>query len=208
LSYEVEVKYRTGPGQAELARRLQELGAQAEAAQDQEDIYLNHPARDFAHSGEALRLRREGRANRLTYKGPRHAGPTKTREEVEIAFAGGPGAQERMRRLWEALGFQPVAVLHKRRQAYHLTHAGRKIAVVLDVAAELGAFVEVEALAADAADLAAAQSAVLDLARTLGLTEVEPRSYLRMALERRAPAARDHSSRQDPPDDRNLAGQT
>jgi adenylate cyclase, class 2 len=59
---------------------------------------------------------------------------------------------------------------------------------VLDVAEDLGAFVEIESIAADPDALPAAQAAVLDLARELGLTEVEPRSYLRMALERRARA--------------------
>ncbi|MBV8267850.1 MAG: hypothetical protein JO252_16105, partial [Planctomycetaceae bacterium] len=43
----------------------------------------------------------------------------------------------------------------------------------------------VEAIAEDEADLPAAQGAVLDLADVLGLTDVEPRSYLRMALEQR-----------------------
>ena len=134
---------------------------------------------------QALRLRREGTSNRVTYKGPRQGGPTKTREEIEIAFAQGAEEQGRMRRLWELLGFRPVAVLHKRRRAFSLDHQGRHLEVVLDEAEDLGTFVEVEAIAADEADLPAAQAAVLDLARELGLTEVEPRSYLRMALERR-----------------------
>jgi adenylate cyclase class 2 len=188
MGYEVEMKFRTGRGHGELEQRLAALGGVAGAVQDQEDIYLSHPERDFGQTGEALRLRREGTSNRLTYKGPRHAGPTKTREEVEIAFASGPDALEQMRRLWEALGFRPVAVLHKRRQPFHLVHGGRAIEVGLDVAEHLGSFAEVEALARDAADLPAAQSVVLDLAQALGLSEVEPRSYLRMALDRRAGA--------------------
>jgi hypothetical protein len=38
-------------------------------------------------------------------------------------------------------------------------------------------------LAATKSELPAAQAAVLALAQELGLTEVEPRSYLRMLLE-------------------------
>jgi adenylate cyclase class 2 len=207
MGYEVEMKFRTGDGHAELERRLVAMGGVAESVQDQEDIYLSHPGRDFGQTGEALRVRREGASNRLTYKGPKHAGPTKTREEVEIAFASGADDLARMRRLWEALGFRPVAVLHKRRQAFHLVHGGRAIEVVLDVAEHLGSFVEVEALAKSAADLPAAQAAVLDLAQALGLSEVEPRSYLRMALEQRA-AAGTAEAAEDPPSARNLAGQT
>jgi adenylate cyclase class 2 len=208
MGYEVEMKFQTRDRHAELARRLAETGAVAGPVQDQEDIYLSHPARDFAQTGEALRLRREDSSNRLTYKGPRHAGPTKTREEVEIAFDSGADAQERMRRLWEALGFVPVAVLHKRRQPFHLVHRGRAIEVVLDVAADLGSFAEIEALATDIADLPAAQAAVLDLGAALGLTEVEPRSYLRMALERRGQSAETGGGASGAADARNLAGQT
>jgi adenylate cyclase class 2 len=208
MGYEVEMKFRTGDSHTALGRRLAAMGGVAGPVQDQEDIYLSHPARDFAQTGEALRLRREGSSNRLTYKGPRHAGPTKTREEVEIAFDSGADAQKRMGRLWEALGFRPVAVLHKRRQAFHLVREGRSIEVVLDEAEDLGSFAEVEALATDAADLPAAQAAVLDLGRALGLTEVEPRSYLRMALERRGQAASAPENAEDPAVPRNLAGQT
>ena len=45
---------------------------------------------------------------------------------------------------------------------------------------------EVETLARDSEDLPAAQHAVLECARALGLGDVEPRSYLRMTLERSA----------------------
>ncbi len=55
--------------------------------------------------------------------------------------------------------------------------------VVLDRAEGLGDFAEVESLSEERG-LAEAQEAVLALARELGLTEVEPRSYLRMLLER------------------------
>ena len=200
MSYEVEIKFRTDTaGHAELVRRLGALGAESSLACEQEDIYLSHPVRDFAATGEALRLRREGETNWVTYKGPRHTGPTKTREEIEVAIAAGTNARhQQMRRIWELLGFRPVAILHKRRHAFRLDHGGRSLAVVLDLAQGLGAFAEVETIAADAADLPAAQAAVLALAQALGLTAVEPRSYLRMALEQ-GPAAHGASGRKTIP---------
>src|SRR3954449_1270660 len=85
MSFEVEIKFRTD-GHDDMARRLAEMGGKPAAVSDQEDVYLSHPARDFAQTGEALRLRSEGSSNRITYKGPRQGGPTKTREEIEIAF--------------------------------------------------------------------------------------------------------------------------
>jgi adenylate cyclase, class 2 len=209
VSFEVEIKFRTdAAGHAELVRQLSELAAESSPACEQEDIYLSHPGRDFGETGEALRLRREGDANWVTYKGPRQAGPTKTREEIEVDFAAGADAHRQMERIWELLGFTPVAILRKRRQAYRLIRGGRALAVVLDLAEGLGAFAEVEAIAAGAADLPAAQAAVLDLAQALGLTTVEPRSYLRMALEQGRGATRTVGEGTDPSGPRNLAGQT
>src|SRR5262249_22422456 len=152
MSFEVEIKFRTD-GHGDLAAQLERLGAAPAPAIEQEDTYLSHPARDFAQSGEALRLRREGNSHRITYKGPRHGGPTKTRQEIEIDFAEGDDTCEQMRHLWELLGFRPVAVLRKRRQAFHLVHQGRALEVVLDLAQDLGTFAEVETIARNAADL-------------------------------------------------------
>lgn len=209
MSFEVEIKFRTDTDDtchAELAR-LGELGADSLPGFEQEDVYLGHPTRDFGVTGEAFRLRREAEANCVTYKGPRQAGPTKTREEIEVGFASGSDAHQQMRRVWELLGFRPVAVLHKRRQPYHLVRGGRALAVVLDLAEGLGAFAEVETIAADAADLPAAQAAVLELARELGLTAVEPRAYLQMVLEQ-GRGTQGQAGKEEAADPRNPAGQT
>jgi adenylate cyclase class 2 len=183
MSYEVEIKYRS-VDHDQLADQLNRMGATAAGAVDHEDLYYNHPARDFAQTNEAFRLRRVGAANRLTYKGPRHSGPTKTRKEMEIAFADGPDAFRRMAGLFETLGFRPVGTIRKRRESFHLTFQEHAMEIALDVADGLGCFAEIETIAASQADLSAAQQAVLALASTLGLSKVEPRSYLRMVLER------------------------
>jgi adenylate cyclase class 2 len=188
MSYEVELKYRT-TDHAALAARLVAMGASAGPEITHEDAYLNHPSRDFALTNEALRLRRIGEENRITYKGPRHDGPTKTREEIEVPFGDGPESFEPMHRLLTNLGFRPVAVIRKVRRPFHLTYQGRPAEVVLDVAEGLGEFAEVEVIATSEVDLPGAQQAVLALARELGLTEVERRSYLGMTLDRRRPDA-------------------
>lgn len=185
MSYEVEMKFRT-PGHSDLVERLAALGAEPAGEVVQEDAYLAHPARDFAVSNEALRLRRIGAENRITYKGPRLGGPTKTREEIELAFEDGEPAFGQMHRLFTNLGFRPVAVVRKTRRRFHLKFGGHDIEVALDAADSLGEFAEVEAIAATEAGLPAAQGAVLELAGALGLSEVEPRSYLRMFLDRQA----------------------
>lgn len=184
MSYEVEVKYRE-VDHDRLIRRLVELGAKPSGRVEQEDSYLNHPSRDFAASGEAFRIRRIGPDNRITYKGPKLGGPTKTREEIEIAFGEGPEHFEQLRRLFESLGFRIVATIRKRRETYWMAFQNRLLEIAVDRAEGLGDFAEIEAIVAGEADLPPAQEAVLALAKQLDLTTVEPRSYLRMHLEAR-----------------------
>ena len=189
MGFEIEVKFRVAD-HAGLTRRLLERGFGAGATVEHEDAYLAHPARDFARTGEAFRIRGEGPSNRITYKGPKLGGPTKTREEIEVAFAEGPESREQLARAFDRLGFRPVAVVRKRRTEFHLEFQGRSMVVALDEAEGLGSFAEVESLAETEADLPAAQGAVLALAGELGLVEVEPRSYLRMVLEASGTIAR------------------
>jgi len=185
MSFEVEVKYRA-VDHDHLVQRLVKMGAVAGEVVEHEDVYLSHPARDFGQTGEAFRIRRLGQENRITYKGPRRSGPTKTREEIEIPVASGPDEFRRLRTLLENLGFCPVATVRKRRACFHLKFHEHELEIALDTAESLGPFAEIEALASGEAHLPAAQQAVLALAGTLGLTEVEPRSYLKMVLENQA----------------------
>jgi adenylate cyclase class 2 len=127
-----------------------------------------------------------GDHNAITYKAPKLAGPTKTRREIEIEFAAGAESLAEMRALFEFLGFRPVAIVRKVRTPYHLSFGGRELEVALDQVEGLGTFVEVETIVKGDDELAQAQEAVVGLARELGLTEPEPRSYLSMLLERTA----------------------
>ena len=182
MGYEVEVKYRS-VDHGLLEQRLNQLGALRKPSIHQVDVYLNHPARDFATTNEAFRLRSNGDENRITYKGPRRPGPTKTRQEIEIPFASGAESAGQLLSLFVLLGFHPVATICKTRTAFILERAGHSIEVALDHAEGLGNFAEIETLAAAERSLPKAQAVVLALAAELGLTEVEPRSYLRMVLE-------------------------
>ncbi len=188
MSFEIEQKYRTSDHLA-IESRLNARNAVRGATMQHEDLYLSHPARDFAQTGEAFRIRRMGAQNAITYKGPRFEGPTKTRKELEIPFAAGTESLSKLKELFESLGFQPVATVRKVRTSYHLEVNGRAVEVVLDVAEGLGTFVEVETIAESEADFAEARRMVIEIAEALGLSDLEPRSYLRMLLERRAASA-------------------
>lgn len=178
---EVELKYRVADPAAVLAR-LAALGAARVGEAAEADHYYNAPDRDFKATGEAFRLRRDGAANRFTYKGPKHDAATKTRTEIEVPVADGDAGAADAERLVRALGYRPVAVVRKTRAAYDVARGDFTATVCVDAVDGLGSFIEVEVVCDDA-KAAAAEGVVLGLAAELGLTEPEPRSYLGMLLE-------------------------
>ena len=178
---EIEQKYRLADPAAFLTR-LAALGLHLGAARIEGDIYLNAPDRDFARTGEAFRLRRIGAHNYLTYKGPKQPGPVKTREELEIAMPEGVEAATQYLRLFAHLGYRVVTTVSKLRRSATWQREGFDLTLCLDEVDGLGTFAEVEVLA-DPAQVDAARALVQTVAGELGLTHVEPRSYLGMVLE-------------------------
>lgn len=178
---EIEMKFAVADFGAVVAR-LGEWRAVAAAPHDEADHYYNAPDRDFGQTDEALRLRRIGPANRITYKGPKEPGPTKTRTEIEVPLADGDAAAGDFLRILERLGYRATAVVRKRRTDYSLHRGEFDMNVCLDEVDRVGRFVEVE-IVADPKDRDAAQKTLQETARELGLERYEPRSYLRMTLE-------------------------
>jgi adenylate cyclase class 2 len=183
--YEVEVKFRADHDalRPEVAARGRHVGTVT-----QRDSYYDAPHRSFAETDEALRVREEteeteatgdaapdgdGPVTRLTYKGPLVDEVSKSRREHETAVADG-GA---MASALEALGFQPAAVVEKRRERY----AVEGLTVVLDEVTDVGQFLEIET---ESAELEAAREEVFDLARELGFDPESGirESYLGMVL--------------------------
>lgn len=119
--------------------------------------------------GCVLRLRRYGDRRVLTFKGPpSYDGPIKTRTEHELHIEG----VEAMGRIFECLGFNPVARYEKDRECWRIG----EVAVVLDHT-PMGDFVEVEGPAAQ----------LVEVARSLGLdpTQAVRGSYLALWREYR-----------------------
>ncbi|HVC94457.1 MAG TPA: class IV adenylate cyclase [Pirellulales bacterium] len=179
--YEVEQKFPLSD-EAALLAKLESLGGVPGETKAQVDCYYAHPARDFAATDEALRIRRVGELSFITYKGPKLDPITKTRREIELPLP--PGAQMTIEyaRLLKALGFRPVAEVHKQRRVVALEWQARTVEVAIDNVQRVGRFVELE-LSADESDLDAARAALAALALTLGLSGGERRSYLEMLLE-------------------------
>ena len=203
--YEVEQKYPLADVAA-VEAALARLGATWHATVEQVDRYFNHPCRDFAATDEALRLRRTGAALAITWKGPRLDATAKTRRELELPLAEAavpaaavaeaavpaaalvqaavPATLDSWTELLEALGFRPVREVAKQRQLATVAWQGAAIEVALDHVAGLGNFLELE-LQADAAGIAVAAARIESLARELGCTAAERRSYLEMLIAQR-----------------------
>ena len=125
MSYEVELKFPV----ADLPAFSRQLASQVSItpAQEETDVYFAHPSRDFARTDEALRLRRKGDANYITYKGPKIDATTKTRREIELPLAAGAESLASWTALLEAVGFRPVGEVRKSRRKAAVPWQGRQV---------------------------------------------------------------------------------
>lgn len=172
---EIELKF-AAPASLDPAA----LGAAPRGAHRERDYYFNAPDRDFALTNEAFRIREIDGTCRFTYKGPRQAGLAKTREEIELPIA---GSLDDAVRLVKALGYRFVAVVEKQRSEWALTRGGFELTLCEDDVTTVGRFVEVE-IVADSAVKSDAEKVLLAVCGEMGLSTAEPRSYLRMLLEK------------------------
>jgi adenylate cyclase class 2 len=182
MRYEVEMKFPVAD-LAALGGRLSGLDAVISAPQPEADVYFAHPARNFAQTDEALRLRRKGGNFFITYKGPKIDPTTKTRREIDLPLAADEAGFQAWFGLLEALGFAAVGEVRKSRRKAKIDWQGRTVEGSLDEVERLGTFVELE-LIAEAEDLDAARACIASLAERLGLAGSERRSYLELLMER------------------------
>ncbi|MBQ2895895.1 MAG: class IV adenylate cyclase [Oscillospiraceae bacterium] len=175
---EVEIKaVCPGAALAALESWLLERGFVPGAAYRQEDDYYNHPARNFLHTDEAVRLRRvlSGGQDKtvFTYKGPNHSDRGQSREELETGVENAIV----MRAALERLGFRAVASVYKSRREFKKAD----ITVCLDDVEGLGSFFEIEILCRDGreAEAEGRLAALMEELRFASPVE-EPRTYLEL----------------------------
>jgi adenylate cyclase class 2 len=180
---EVEMKFPVLDFAA-VEQHLHRVGARSTGQVEEADHYFNAPDRDFARTDEALRMRRIGSANFVTYKGPKRDPRTKIRTEIEVPLAEGEANAEAFALLLVHLGYRPVAIVCKQRRTYRMERAGFDIEACLDTVAEVGTFIELEIVAPEER-LNQARDQVLNLAGEIGLTTSERRSYLELLLANR-----------------------
>jgi len=133
---EVEAKAHL-PEPERVIPQIIELGGREIYFTVQRDTYYRHPNRDFAQTDEALRIREEQGRSFITYKGPKLDAETKTREELEVPLVD----PKDLCALLLRLGFEPVAVVEKRRRGYLVG----TLEVTVDEVKGLGFLLEVEA---------------------------------------------------------------
>ncbi len=85
--------------------------------------------------------------------------------------------------LLELLGFTAVHDVRKVRTKAYWEWEGARVEISFDQIATLGAYVELEFIAEDESEIPAAHSRLLTLSGFLHLTDIEPRSYLALAIE-------------------------
>jgi len=178
--WEVEQKFIVLDLQ-QLLDRLGELNAQEMITEQHVDTYLAHPCRDFRATDEAFRLRQFNSKACVTYKGKRLPGNVKMRPEIELPIrqADIPEWLEMM----QHLGFLPKPEVRKTRRVFSLTVADQPpITIALDEVVNLGSFAEIELIVKDAAMLDEASTRIDLLSQSLGLTQIQPRSYLSLLL--------------------------
>jgi len=201
--FEIELKFAV-TDLATFECRLAEIGALPQSVQVHSDTYYNHPCRDFVETREALRVRRCDGVPMITYKGAKLPGIVKARREMEWRLDPGDADGRKTEELLVALGFRHVATVSKRRQTFVIAGppgepsgmtkstppaaAGQhSIAITIDQVEAVGTYTEIE-ITLDHAQpseetLAVARAEISAIAVSLGLTEPEPRSYLRMLLD-------------------------
>ncbi len=183
MPYEVEQKYRVADPE-QIRQKFSKLGGIEAGTVLQVDTYYAHPTRDFAATDEALRIRRVGDQNFITYKGPKLDATTKTRREIEFDFAAGDSGAKSCDQLLQALGFKQVSEVSKSRQISHLERGLHKIELAADNVQNVGTFVELEIAVDQESELDEARTALATLAAELGLTNVERRGYLELLLQK------------------------
>jgi adenylate cyclase, class 2 len=183
--WEIEQKFEVEDAEA-LRSHLAAQGFVLIDIETNSDIYFRHPCRDFRLTDEAFRVRQVNERCCLTYKGPRLPGPVKSRPELELEVQ----AAQRLQwlEMLERLGFVPLPAVEKRRHNYqrvaHDSAPFSQIHVTIDEVEQLGTYAELELIVTDQSQIAGAAEAIQQLAASLQLHALQPRSYLSLTLAR------------------------
>lgn len=183
---EVELKFSVA-NLEDISRQIAALSAEPEVWREERDLYFSHPVRDFSKTDEALRLRRVGIRNFITYKGPKIDTVSKSRYELDLPLPEGEDVFGHWCELLEKLSFKPVAEVVKRRRKTWLRWEEWRVEISLDEVENVGQYVEFE-IVCEPDQVPRARDALFRLAKSVQLTDSERRSYLELLLARKRAA--------------------
>ncbi len=188
-NWEVEQKFKVADVQG-LRLKLAECGFVRQGSERNSDVYFRHPCRDLKATDEAFRLRTLDDTACLTYKGKRLESAVKSRPEIELSIA--HKERDQWLQMLQQLGFDPLPAVVKARETYALDSKHRSSAesalsssglhVTIDEVEQLGTYAEIELVVSQPSQLEQAAREIELIAGRLGLSKVEPRSYLSMLL--------------------------
>lgn len=181
MPFEVEQKFRLFDTN-EFLKRTKLLDIEFLPAIVQIDSYFAHPSRDFGVTDEALRIRRVGESNIVTYKGPKIDATTKSRREIELPIADGDASYDTGRELFFALGFERFIEVRKSRRRAGLSYGEFQVEIAWDSVERLGQFIEVETVVEESR-IDDAREAVASLAQELSLNQSIRESYAELLLQ-------------------------
>ena len=138
LKFEIEIKLRLRGELAQIRQKLRKLHFRiAKRRMFESNILLDNSKRTLRRHGKLIRVRRVGRHNVLTYKGPSEPGRYKKRRELEIYLPFGSQVEE----IFAHIGYHPVFRYEKFRTEYTKPPGSGK--VLLDET-PIGNFLELE----------------------------------------------------------------
>lgn len=178
--WEVEQKYVIHDV-ADFLKRLSDNSFVETGVEHHRDTYFRHPCRNFRETDEAFRLRQVDDQACVTYKGKRLELEVKTRPEIELEIQSKDF--DSWLQMMQHLGFTTVPSVVKKRTCFsNPSPELAEFTVTHDEVEELGSFAEIELLIHEEAKLAHAANAISELGERLGLTEIQPLSYLAQLL--------------------------
>lgn len=162
----------------EIKNKILSLGSKLISKILEEDIYFQHPLRDFSKTDEALRLRKSNKKYFLTYKGAKISNISKTRLEIQTEIENFENTKE----IFFKLGFKPVAIISKKREVYILGSTS----IYMDEVKDLGYFIEVEEKIENELSIKAIEEKLIKILEKINIPKnsITTKSYLELLLEK------------------------
>ncbi len=163
---EVEIKLKADHNS--VRKQLKKLNADFIKNEVNNDIYFQHPNRDFIAEDRTLRIRSTNTETIMTYKGPKLNKESKSRKEINIKIDN----YDNILDVLDELDFKKSGSVYKQREYWRINN----IIITLDNIEKIGEYVEFESEIEDESELDNEVSKLKALIRNL---ELDPDKQIR-----------------------------